>query len=383
MQEIMRTYNLKFKLLTPLFIGSGDEIEPFQLVPLSESHFVRINEGELIQEFDEQERRKFWELVSSDNLVELRKFIVGAAKKRLQASSQSPRFVMYYLRSTKEFCKAYLSGLSSEEGLFPTLEFIRHPDGRHYIPGSSIKGAIRTALVNSFYSPGETMVFVEERKKRKNEIRKIPLNKDTVNKCKNDHIEPAILGYQFRRRDKIVSDLSLDPFRLLRVADVQIPAETHLILANCYNVSLKRGSQRSQIPMRAEVLFANVGFQTTLSIVSHSKIKSRFKKTLDKQNIVDACNSFYKGNFKSEIDRFMTRWNVDRMMKLSEKIDKMKPLAFLLRLGRFSHVENMTIHQLASAESTSRTLFEKKEPMGWIICILEECQEAGKWKKRH
>ncbi|MCX7767341.1 MAG: type III-A CRISPR-associated RAMP protein Csm5, partial [Candidatus Sumerlaeia bacterium] len=252
--EILKTYKLKFKLFTPLFIGSGDEIDPFELVPINENEFARIDVGKLIEDFSPVERQSFWDYINRNNIVSLRKLLIKSAQSRLNKLSDKSSFIRYRLKSTKEFYENYHNKIDSPSAVFPTLEFIKHPDGRAYIPGSSIKGAIRTAVLNHLYSPTKTKIFTQDNSAGEY------LTKDVLKKIKTPrYIEPAILNYLTKKtqRDgkvKISADFSLDPFRLIRVSDVQLPQVITLTLANCYNVSKKRGIEGSAVPIQAETL---------------------------------------------------------------------------------------------------------------------------------
>lgn len=371
--ELLKTYKLKFKLLTPLFIASGDEIEPFELVPMDNNEFVRIDVGELVEDFSPGEQQDLWDYINRDNIIPLRKFLIASAQKRLKTISGKAPFIRYRLKATPEFHKTYCEKIDSPEGFFPTLEFIKHPNGVPYIPGSSIKGAIRTAILNN-YSPPMTKILTSKNPQGE------PLTKEVLKKLGNwghKNVEPAILSYQKKKEQKgekikIFSDLSLDPFRLIRIADVQLPADAQLTLANCYNVSIKRGIDGTSVPIRAKFFVYDKEMETTLSFVEQGKIKQQFKEHVTPEKIITACNIFYRNNCKSEIQKFLQQWNIPKIQDVLKLLEKIRKKTFILRLGRFSHNENMTIHLLADSRSTSRTLFEKKTPLGWLLCRLEE-----------
>ena len=108
------------------------------------------------------------------------------------------------------------------------------------------------------------------------------------------------------------------------------------------------------------------------------------------QNIIDSCNDFYSNEFDEEYDKFYkdVYEYIDLVDKLKQIINETskKQDQFILRLGRWSQVESMTLEDFRAPKTpsrkgkqmpygTTRTVFDYNGeylPMGWCVCTVEE-----------
>lgn len=141
-----KTYNATIKIATPVYIGSGDKLDRTQYARYGDTVYV-IDESKLSRELIKY------------GLVEC--FIENLSKPRFELS----RFFDQFIKGVKtaERVQSYHVAADNESESIPTLfrgmerkssmndllTFTKTPNGEPYIPGSSVKGAIRTALLYS------------------------------------------------------------------------------------------------------------------------------------------------------------------------------------------------------------------------------------------
>ncbi len=91
------------------------------------------------------------------------------------------------------------------------------------------------------------------------------------------------------------------------------------------------------------------------------------------EQILDACRRFYLENLQKEYDRFYksSRYLQPIGDKLLQMAQQLRPNETLLRVGRFSHLENMTVRPYAGGVSRTRGLAGALRPMGWVKMRLE------------
>ncbi|MCD6474474.1 MAG: type III-A CRISPR-associated RAMP protein Csm5 [Thermoplasmata archaeon] len=116
----------KIETLSPIHIGSGEKISPMEYV--MDNKFNRIDMDELF-------RDKEFNVNGFIEDTRLNSFYLGDKYGNI-----AKRHVMYSLDISKDALDHIMSKKSE------ILEFIK-TGGKPYIPGSSIKGAIRTAIM--------------------------------------------------------------------------------------------------------------------------------------------------------------------------------------------------------------------------------------------
>jgi CRISPR-associated protein Csm5 len=258
------------------------------------------------------------------------------------------------------------------------------------IPGSSIKGAIRTALMNHFLKklpPEDRESKLEELKEQKEkEERK---EGDKFKKFEKD-MKEKLFDYEDAKRD---------PLRAVLFSDCSFKAVKTQLVGKLDNVTSdsKEGKLKPKgMQIQAEVLRGtlldgqaeaelcitiNKELQKTPFSLKQEEEKKCIKEiTFD--DIHKSCNNFYWKEFEDEYDKFYVNINnesKDIIRKLNRKlmIASKTEGQFILRMGRWSQFEFVTFDEkfrvAKEDKEPTRTLFNYNgiyAPMGW--CILEE-----------
>lgn len=126
----MKTYKAKLIVKTPTFVGSGKQY----------TRLDYIKQKNVINVIDEE---KFFKMLSDENLIdEFEQYAMSESSPRLSGFCE-----MYpeYSETIQE-CTSYKVGISNCKPTDISC-FMRGADNKPYIPGSSIKGALRTVIL--------------------------------------------------------------------------------------------------------------------------------------------------------------------------------------------------------------------------------------------
>jgi len=154
---MIRSYNVELEILTPVIINTGESFEYCEIYPTDKPVIIKDNDtslgipnsfrfhqnrmDKLFENLKDFEARKFIDesstaIINRDNqkLVELRKSLLDKADK---ASRRVPgRILPLAMEALSEKPMQKVDKVMQEEIA-----------GNTYIPGSSVKGAIRTAIL--------------------------------------------------------------------------------------------------------------------------------------------------------------------------------------------------------------------------------------------
>lgn len=124
---------LHFETITPLFIGSGEVLERDFHYKIDDVDFKKYNESKLVADLASRDVIDFDREQSAENLKQ----------RIIEGNYSDDKFFDYTVGLAKSFF-GYINGHDTT-GTDAVQEFINE-NGRFYIPGSSVKGALCTAL---------------------------------------------------------------------------------------------------------------------------------------------------------------------------------------------------------------------------------------------
>jgi len=154
---MFQTYRLRCRTLTPVHIGTGEVLEPFNYHMQNSTLFV-FNLSQFISSAEPKLRGEFLKIIDGNDIVGLRQFI----RKHIDVEKYS----LFRIKVTPEIAREYEVKKDDIRNQLLINPFIRNETtGMCYIPGSSIKGAIRTGVLNY-------VLRQKDREKIKREIKK-------------------------------------------------------------------------------------------------------------------------------------------------------------------------------------------------------------------
>jgi|GEM_PF-710756 len=272
------------KTLTPLHIGSGEKYPPCNLVVLKEEDnkktAVRLN------------TRKFLEVLRERPQItkELSKTLTLKEVENVEDG------VLYEVSLYSDFS----SGKRNPE----IPEVVHHPDGSVYVPGSSLKGAIRLAL--TWYVLRNNRDLFEEFRKRVQED--IKNHKRAFYRTKRVFYGTnEFLNGLFRFDPR---GINTDYFRFLRISDSQT-LKTQLVVHDVGIFYVARPNTHPRtfplelVPVSRDFVF-DVKFVKEEYNYFLTHVRKHYRVELPKsiEEIFSIVNEFYSEVFKFEKERF-------------------------------------------------------------------------------
>jgi CRISPR-associated protein Csm5 len=343
----MKTYKLHCEVLSPIHIGSGGEIDPLSYI-IDSGRLYGVSFDKFVYAMSDETRTRFEGLIDKGDLIEIRKFVAEHINKEKDTNfsiAVSPKVASLY--------KSKISDIQNQLLIYP---FIRtNGDSIPLIPGSSIKGAIRTALIS-------------EMAKNSN----LPKPRDAREEYT---FESAILGYK---------DGKDDPFRGIKIKDRSLQRDD-TIIREVKNISRKKGGlEANNIQIICEVIQAQltgkgVNFETEMSFDDELYSTKYLSKTFTIEQVFKSCRNFYRDKMEQEHNKFYRNSEIEKFSDqlLNTSFDEK---SFPFRLGRFSGVESVTLDKYRNPKppgnktvwGTSRNLADGVYPMGWVKVTVSE-----------
>lgn len=292
-QEIRnyKVYRMSLTTLSPVFIGSGEELNKSMYV-YNDNEIMIIDEKKLIKE-----------LLLRKGLYE--SFLNGCSSGDLNLTN----FLEKNLNGYKDIdiYKYKITSYSNikTNGKFNNINtFIKSSNGKPYIPGSSIKGAIRTAIIaNEIYHNKEKYI------------------KTPINNLKN--LENIALTNIFSKYSNIFNEnykIEVSPnilFKFLYVSDSNEVNLDNLFIGKQHDFSTK-GNKLNELPIFMEFIKPEIKFNFSISIdksvIDYFDIKNIIKKlknyALQYIYSIEELNSLFSGNDndvkyqQSDVDKF-------------------------------------------------------------------------------
>ncbi|MEJ5359432.1 MAG: type III-A CRISPR-associated RAMP protein Csm5 [Desulfobacterales bacterium] len=387
----MTTYRFKAYALTPIHVGCGREIDPTEFV-LADDKLFHVNIAALVNDLAPMERERFSQFLDRADLKEMQNF--------LRHQARGGRHILGQVDAGKAFLNEFATKASSPNNQFRVEMMPRNPyTGDPILPGSGIKGAIRTAVINYFANVNPRTAAEVQR------IKNIEIKK------RGQVLEEAALARQHR-------DTHRDVFRLVHVEDVALPrGSTRIDRAANINPN-KPGAEKiqmwverlkSQADMPSPPIF-EVKVRIDTRSMKDPRLNTLLGRTLDLDLICGACNKFYWGRMTEEGDKFDKRsqngaswqaiYNLFPKARFEDgktvTLDPISPYwenrelkrkRVLLRMGHFSHFESLSVDNYRQGfniqakrpitgmgSTRTRCVMENKSfpmPFGWLIMTLD------------
>jgi CRISPR-associated protein Csm5 len=388
--------NIKCKLipLTPVHIGSGYEIEPFDYV-IKNGFFYRIDSMDIFEKLDKKEKDDFTRIVEN-GVLPFRAYIRDIYREELG--------YIYKSNVDRNFENKYNEKLAgskkrNENSEFIVKEFTGGLKGK-YIPGSTLKGSIRGAYIYSKLE--ERISYRLDRDKRKKTVPIVLY--DNYGKPVYNKRDKIALDSEFSKKAFEMKELTpfIDPFKRLTVGDTREYSNISKIV-ECKRISInketrefKRGSsdylevlkskyadnEENELDFSMSIRYLEKsGIDLIKNFYDNSK-KSRREFgeiiTFDQYDLFDALNEKMRSILKEETIYYNKTDNreIQGLCKeLGNEFENLEDNEAIIRIGKGSGFATFT-HLLKSENnnirSSSRVLAEEKYPMGWVKIILEE-----------
>jgi len=345
----MLTYHFQVEILTPIHIGSGDEIEPYEYV-IKDGKLYKINLADFLYQLSPSEQEEFDNLLSS-NIVQLRQFIRDKV-----ALNKFSEFNIDVSKNVESIYETKFQNLHNQLIIAPFTRELSFP----FIPGSSIKGAIRTAVIFELIQGNvdETM--------------------------RKDVFEAELLksqrGFFDEKKQQFVTtglDGSKDPFRAVKITDVRLPVySTYIERVETFSKKTKKPLDIQLFKEVTYSLFSNKPITLSLELRIDDQLISRSRKiklkSIDKDFIIKACNNLAQQIIIHELEYFKDHPTVQIYSQIQKEC--VNKDAFLLRIGWGSGFDSMTVNlkKKTPKDIQTRKLINGYLPLGWIKITVKD-----------
>lgn len=348
-KPFLETVHCRISTLSPVHIGCGEDYYPTNYV-IDGGLLHYFGEDGLLAGLTLSERNKLAELAfqTDDEGIKKLQAFIHAKKNSLQnyathivpVSSELERFYNSRIGKTSQ---RESGGRNANNQLAIARHAFNPYSQTPYFPGSSIKGAIRTALLNA-ENKGKPLPL------RTDETRDVP-------KGESDKLQKRLLDYQ-GITDKPERGIKGDPLRLLKISDAgyRHPDALHgMEIRFAVNRKNKPSKEKSQAEQRGlcqllECLPANRSRSLSFSVTFLEGEKREC--FADIKAVANACNEFFLPQLEKELV-LMRQLNyadhawLNGMEKLlaGELGNALKQQqAFLLRIGQHGGAESNTLN---------------------------------------
>ncbi|MBN8454025.1 type III-A CRISPR-associated RAMP protein Csm5 [Accumulibacter sp.] len=328
---------LAISTLSPVHIGCGEVYEPSNFV-IHDGLLHALDPSDLAAALSDSERKRLAALAEErEPIGAMQRFFRDAAARLAELARHQVAIVPSLEQEYRD--KAGRPTQRARDGeatynLFPIARTAFRPlDDSPYLPGSSLKGSIRTAYLNHINS-GRKLTAAEQAERR-------PAGRS---------VEQRLLGYNRNQFEK-------DPFRLLALADAHpeegcTPPPTRVL----YCISKKKRQPREGERPSPELQVFLETIPDALPAAFCSEVRFGPRAAILWNELCDACNGFYRPQLEAELCHPLLGPQLDsewrQLMQelldaeLAELIAARQGL--LLRVGRHSGAESVTLDGVRS-----------------------------------
>jgi CRISPR-associated protein Csm5 len=319
---------ISISTLSPIHIGCDEVFEPSNFV-IHDGLLHALEVADLVTELNEAERKQLSRLTEErEPIGAIQRFFKSKAQRFAKTSRHqvtvAGAIANEYEEKIGRPVQQNNTGYATYN-LFPIARTAFRPlDNTPYLPGSSLKGSIRTAWLNHLL------------RQRGNPLRP----EDSRDKNKARTLQERLLGYTAGKFEQ-------DPFRHIALSDAHPEAEkiappTRVLYAISKKKRIsERGTPELKVYLETVPDALPAAFQGELRLTGN----------INWAALCDACNQFYRPQLESELNHDILGNLIDSDWKklISGLLgDELTELAkarqgFLLRVGKHSGAESVTL----------------------------------------
>ena len=382
--NIAKKYKVKLLPLTDIRIGSGKDIEAYEYT-VKAGYMYRIDMSEVFDKMSDSEKGNFRKILKKNNLFNIRSWIYNNYREEwgyIYKERVSSNFEKYY--------KEKIDDRSQDNSQLSISEFIGY-DNKKYIPGSSIKGALRTAFIYSDFLENEKKYQIKSSYKIKNGKR--IYNRTEIDKEAKIMESEVLLAEKEdrygnkidKKGEKLGLEPKKDPFKIVKVFDTEEIDSKKFEVAR---LKIKEGNLTcevlngtyNEIKKTKKVNFEKgINFNIVLAEYSlKDNPMMDYKKNLGIKQILNSLNNKMENilDFEIEKERKKDDYNIKGFYEFLKNIfDSFKNKNItLIRIGGYTGFNDKTINLVTTEPiENSRTVFDANcYPIGWALIKVEE-----------
>jgi CRISPR-associated protein Csm5 len=298
-------FHCTIEIVSPVHIGCDDVYDPTGfVVDEANQQLIHFDPVLFLSTLEPEERDRFSAICQEGTISSIQKIYQFFRGKPAQGRRVHlcAGFMDHYKKTLSlpdNRLQQELNNFSIQRTAF------RLVDGRPYLPGSSVKGALRTGYLNEMCQGKKT------------------------GKSGKD-IEKHLLNY---------SSIDDDPFGKVKVSDFQPVGETQTLIVYAVNKKKKLSDKEARGPYQIlEVIQPGAVFQGTIE-VNDTAVSPHIKQPVQLEKLLSGAVGFYLKEFHREAGELAAIQVSPTVMKTLDQGGNALPL----RIGRHSGAESVTI----------------------------------------
>lgn len=371
-------YPITLTALSPVHIGSGSVLEPLEYDIVERKSqdgsvwFVEVYDlPALLSGMSDRDRDEYDRTIDRGDLAGVRAWL----RARFDRATHS----RFGVQVQPEAARTLRDGLDRMQRQGEIELSARHPvTGQPYMPGSSVKGAIRTALLAAWIDQ--------------------PADRSQMRQPKGAQgFEAALMGNLTRSGGP---DLYRDPFRQVAITDCLLPHDAAYIdlmkMISRTDAPRRTGeADPGKILMYRDVTWSALDGETIdargeMRILAHLADQRRMPRDevlpreITAKFLIEACNAFYLPKLRQEVEAFADGHVRAALTPLLTAADALRPNECIIRLGRHHHFECGTMPPPWRQEPQRprkwtnrwRTWVNGELPLGWVRLRIGSAEGA-------
>jgi len=347
---------------SPMHVGCDEVYEPTGfVVDEKKSRLVVFDPQAFISGLNRSDREKFSSICRKgtiDSILEIYKFLRNrpAQGRSVNTCNGFQSHYTQVLNLTSGKIKNELNNFKIERTAFCVF------DQRPYIPGSAVKGALRTAYLNMLANKGRDYSSdIQKMRKVNSENRK--KKKPQINIHKKLE-EKLLLLDQVPDKEKIFRD----PFRLVKVSDFMPAGHAETKILYVVNKKKKTSDKEARGPYQIlETVLPGAWFTGEI-VVDVPQREDATSFAVELKELLDSSNLFYvKEKSREDRELISIGVTVPEMPEMNE--------VSLIRLGRHSGAESVTIERYRDIRIMLGNRKETFEDHATTIWLASEVQK--------
>ncbi|MFQ3675749.1 MAG: type III-A CRISPR-associated RAMP protein Csm5 [Endomicrobiia bacterium] len=331
---IFEQYKLNLHIISPVHIGCDEVYEPTNFVINEQKKkLIHFDPLDFVKILSSEDKNKFSQICMSDDLLEIFKFI-----KQKYNSNVNGREIDIAEGLIKHYNKVLVSKTFNKKEVinqFLINRTVYNPNNNlPYIPGSSIKGALRTAYLTELSLKNNLKNCWE---KYLNE-RDMLTDKDSYY-----WIDRKDVSRKFEK-DLLAGSFATDPFRLVKVSDFLPTKDVQTKIFYAMNKKKKKSKYEARGPFQIfETIVHGSVFEGNITVFKPEK-NAEIKRTIQLDSLLKSAHNLYYKLMQKEIKMLNTiDINFRPTIKKGLPYDSFGKTTFIIRIGRHSGAEAVTI----------------------------------------
>lgn len=333
---------LSISTLSPVHIGCDDVYEPSNFV-ISQGLLHLLDPATLVDDLTDQERKELMRLSEErEPIAALQTYFKGNAERFANLACHQVAVAEAVINAYETSAGRATQRGPARQAVFNAFPIARTAynalDNAPYLPGSSLKGSMRTAWLN-----------------HKNGGK--PLTGPNRNKIDNQaarELQQRVLGYEAGKFEN-------DPFRTVQLADAQVADDaatppTRVLYAVSKKKRLPRDGERAGPELKLFLFLETIPDALPCAFSGELRFGPQQLGGIDWNAMCDACNAFYVPQLQAELDHHVLGATLDPEWKklieglLTDELHALRQArqGFLLRVGRHSGAESVTLDGVRS-----------------------------------